>query len=509
MGITTDLKTLATNVAEDFEKLNMSTKELLIDSDLHDVKFSKEVIFDVETLPTITTEIKTLVKNVTKKLPTTTTKITKSDERNTEASGEEKISTAELSTDLDSDDISFSTKGVTELDKIAILAKNDSIVPTLSTELKTVDQNVTELSIEDKISKFSTKEKIKSDYITTISTVTTDLEKLDEKVAEASVEDKISTEIMFTDFGSSDIPFSTESVMDVDKLFTTESRELDKSTEEIITKFASSGVYLNTDGIKDDSKMSTLLQTDFITEIPFITTDLTTLATNVTEDFEKLEISTEELLTDSDLDDVSFSKKVISDIDEVTIFSTNLTLQTSHATTLPTKTFELKTFDEKVTQKLPAITTKFTKLDGRITEASGEEEISTAELSTDSGSNDVSFDERTIVSTNLTLQTSYATTLPTLTTELKTFPENVTEKLPTKTIKFTKLDERISEASGEEEISTAELLTDLGSESVSFSTKVITELDKRAISSNIDAILPTIEDRISKFSTKEKIKSDN
>merc|ERR1712168_762968 len=476
MGITTDLKTLATNVAEDFEKLNMSTKELLIDSDLHDVKFSKEVIFDVDTLPTITTEIKTLVENVTKKLPTTTTKITKADERNTEASGEEEISTAELSTDLDSDDISFSTKGVTQLDKIA---------------------------------KFSTKEKIKSDYITTISTVTTDLEKLDEKVAEASVEDKISTEIMFTDFGSSDIPFSTESVMDVDKLFTTESRELDKSTEEIITKFASSGVYLNTDGIKDDSKMSTLFQTDFITEIPFIKTDLTTLATNVREDFEKLEISTEELLTDSDLDDVSFSKEVISDIDEVTIFPTNLTLQTSHATTLPTKTIEIKTFDEKITQKLPAITTKFTKLDGRITEASGEEEISTAELSTDSGSNDVSFDERTIVSTNLTLQTSYATTLPTLTTELKTFPENVTEKLPTKTIEFTKLDERISEASGEEEISTAELLTDLGSESVSFSTKVITELDKRAIFSNKDAILPTIEDRISKFSTKEKIKSDN
>merc|ERR1712168_727835 len=219
MGITTDLKTLATNVTEDFEKLNMSTKELLTDSDLHDVKFSKEVIFDVDTLPTITTEIKTLVENVTKKLPTTTTKITKADERNTEASGEEEISTAELSTDLDSDDISFSTKGVTELDKIAILAKNDSIVPTLATELKTVDQNVTELSIEDKISKFSTKEKIKSDYITTISTVTTDLEKLDERVAEASVEDKISTEIMFTDsIGLSDIPFSTESVMDVDKL---------------------------------------------------------------------------------------------------------------------------------------------------------------------------------------------------------------------------------------------------------------------------------------------------
>merc|ERR1712168_1051985 len=403
MGITTDLKTLATNVAEDFEKLNMSTKELLIDSDLHDVKFSKEVIFDVDTLPTITTEIKTLVENVTKKLPTTTTKITKADERNTEASGEEEISTAELSTDLDSDDISFSTKGVTQLDKIA---------------------------------KFSTKEKIKSDYITTISTVTTDLEKLDEKVAEASVEDKITTEIMFTDLGSSDIPFSTESVMDVDKLFTTKTRELDKSTEEIITKFPSSGVYFNTDGITDDSEMSTLLQTDFISEIPFITTDLTTLATNVTEDFEKLEISTEELLSDSDLDDVLFSKEVISDIDEVTIFSTNLTLQTSHATTLPTKTFELKTFDEKVTQKLPAITTKFTKLDERITEASGEEEISTAELSTDSGSNDVSFDERTIVSTNLTLQTSYATTLPTLTTELKTFHENVTEKLPTKQLNF-------------------------------------------------------------------------
>merc|ERR1712002_1171221 len=156
-SITTDLKTLATNVTEDFEKLNMSTKELLTDLDLDDVKFSKEVIFDVDTLPTITTEIKTLVKNVTKKLPTTTTKITKSDEKNIEASGEEEISTAELSTDLDSDDISFSTKGVTELEKIAILAKNDSIIPTLSTELKTVDQNVTELSIEDKISKFSTK----------------------------------------------------------------------------------------------------------------------------------------------------------------------------------------------------------------------------------------------------------------------------------------------------------------------------------------------------------------
>merc|ERR1712168_484120 len=367
-SITTDLKTLATNVTEDFEKLNMSTKELLTDSDLHDVKFSKEVIFDVETLPTITTEIKTLVKNVTKKLPTTTTKITKSDERNTEASDEEEISTAELSTDLDSDDISFSTKGVTQLDKIAILAKNDSIVPTLSTELKTVDQNVTELSIEDKISKFSTKEKIKSDYITTISTVTTDLEKLDEKVAEASVEDKITTEIMFTDLGSSDIPFSTESVMDVDKLFTTESRELDKSTEEIITKFPSSGVYFNTDGIKDDSKMSTLLQTDFITEIPFIKTDLTTLATNVREDFEKLEISTEELLTDSDLDDVSFSKVVIADINEVTIFPTNLTHQTSHATTLPT--------------------------------------LTTAELSTNLGSDDVSFDKITIVPTNLKLQTS-------------------------------------------------------------------------------------------------------
>merc|ERR1712002_923553 len=192
-------------------------------------------------------------------------------------SGEEEISTAQLLTDLSSDDVSFSTKSITELNKTAVFSTKESILPALTTELKTADRNVTEISIEDEIPKFSAKEKIEIDYITTISTVPTELKTLDEKVIEASVEDKMSPKIMFTDLRSDDIPLSTESIMGVDKLFTTESMELDKTTEKIITKFPLSGVYFSTDSIA---------------EVPFISTDLKTLATNVTEDSEKLDMST-------------------------------------------------------------------------------------------------------------------------------------------------------------------------------------------------------------------------
>merc|ERR1712002_180115 len=145
----------------------------------------------------------------------------------TEASGEEEIFTAELLTDLGTDDVSFGTKGITELDKTAL---------------------------------FLTKEKIEIDYITTISAVPTELKPLDEKVIEASVEDKMSTKIMFTDLRSDDIPLSTESIMSVDKLFTTDSIELNKTTEKIITKFPSSGVYFSTDSIAEIPPLSTDLK---------------------------------------------------------------------------------------------------------------------------------------------------------------------------------------------------------------------------------------------------------
>merc|ERR1712142_1085250 len=194
------------------------------------------------------------------------------------------------------------------LDKTALFLTKDSILSSLTTELKTVDRNVTEISIKDEIPKFSAKEKIEIDYITTISAVPTELKTLDEKVIEASVEDKMSTKIMFTDLRSDDIPLSTESIMGVDKLFTTDSIELDKTTEKIITKFPSSGIYFSTDSIA---------------EIPSISTDLKTLDTNVTEDSNKLDMSTKKLLTDSYVDDASFSIKVISDADEINIFPTN------------------------------------------------------------------------------------------------------------------------------------------------------------------------------------------
>merc|ERR1712168_308331 len=207
-----------------------------------------------------TTEKKTFDKNVTEKMPTITSKFTKLDERITEASGEEEISTAELLTGLGSDDVSFSTKSITELNKTAVFSTKESILPALTTELKRAVKNITEISIEDKIPKYSAKEKIEIDYITTISAVPTELKTLDEKVIEASVEDKMSTKIIFNDLRSDDIPLSTESIMGVDKLFTTESIELDKTTEKIITKFPSSGVYFSTDSIAEIPSISTDLK---------------------------------------------------------------------------------------------------------------------------------------------------------------------------------------------------------------------------------------------------------
>merc|ERR1712002_221510 len=192
-------------------------------------------------------------------------------------SGEEEISTAQLLTDLSSDNVSFSTKSITELNKTTVFSTKESILPALTTELKTADRNVTEISIKDEIPKFSAKEKIEIDYITTISAVPTELKTLDEKVIEASVEDKMSTKIMFTDLRSDDIPLSTESIMGVDQLFTTDSIDLDKTTEKIITKFPSSGVYFSTDSIA---------------EIPSISIDLKTLAKIVTKDSKKLDMST-------------------------------------------------------------------------------------------------------------------------------------------------------------------------------------------------------------------------
>merc|ERR1712168_1708562 len=135
-------------------------------------------------------------------MPTITSKFTKLDERITEASGEEEISTAQLLTELSSDDVSFSKKTITELNKTAVFSTKESILPALTTELKTADRNVTEISIEDKIPKFSAKEKIEIDYITTISAVPTEQKTLDEKVIEASVEDKMFTKIIFTDLRS-------------------------------------------------------------------------------------------------------------------------------------------------------------------------------------------------------------------------------------------------------------------------------------------------------------------
>merc|ERR1712168_468972 len=114
------------------------------------------------------------------KMPTITSKFTKLDERITEASGEEEIPTTELLTDLSSDNVSFSTKSITEPNKTAVFPTKESILPALTTELKTADRNVTEISIEDKIPKFSAKEKIGIDYITTISAVPTELKILDE-----------------------------------------------------------------------------------------------------------------------------------------------------------------------------------------------------------------------------------------------------------------------------------------------------------------------------------------
>merc|ERR1712168_1624382 len=175
----------------------------------------------------------------------------------------------------------------------------------------------------------------------------------------------MSTKIIFTDLRSDNIPLSTESIMGVDKLLTTDSIEQEKTTEKIITKFPSSGAYFSTESIA---------------EIPPLSTDLKNLDTNITEDSNKLVMSTIKLLTDSYVDDASFSIEVISDADEVNIFPINMTQQTSYATTLPTLTTEKKTFDKNVTKKMPTITSKFTKLDERITEASGEEEISTAQL---------------------------------------------------------------------------------------------------------------------------------
>merc|ERR1712168_163512 len=145
------------------------------------------------------------------------------------ATGSEEISTVELLTDLVSDNVSFSTEGITEFDKTKIFSTKDSVLPTLKTELKTVDRNVTEISIKDKISEFSTKEKNKIEYITTISAITTELKTLEEKDSKASVEDKMSTEITFTDLSSDDTPFSNEIIMDVNKLFTIESIDLNKS----------------------------------------------------------------------------------------------------------------------------------------------------------------------------------------------------------------------------------------------------------------------------------------
>merc|ERR1712168_1029149 len=127
-----------------------------------------------------TTEKKTFDKNVTEKMPTITSKFTKLDESITEASGEEEISTAQLLTDLSSDDVSFSTKSATELNKTAVFSTKESILPALTNELKTADRNVTEISIEDKIPNFSAKEKIEIDYITTISAVPTEQKILDE-----------------------------------------------------------------------------------------------------------------------------------------------------------------------------------------------------------------------------------------------------------------------------------------------------------------------------------------
>merc|ERR1712168_265883 len=116
------------------------------------------------------------------KMTTITSKFTKLDERITEASGEEEISTAQLLTNLSSEDVSFSTKSITEPNKTAVFPTKESILPALTTELKTADRNVTEISIEDKIPKFSAKEKNEIDYNTTISAVPTELKTLDEKV---------------------------------------------------------------------------------------------------------------------------------------------------------------------------------------------------------------------------------------------------------------------------------------------------------------------------------------